>query len=81
MDGPAGGQRDVVSPPLHSDGGRRRRADSAGQHDRLANQSLHGGRVGLIDGHFTQGQTEEEKQARRKEGKEGGGEHDGGKQT
>lgn len=55
---PASRQRDAISSPLDDDGGGRRRADPAGQHDRLSDQSLHLRRVALIDGHSSQGQTE-----------------------
>lgn len=34
---PVAGQRDAISSPFNRDGGGRRRADSAGQHHRLAN--------------------------------------------
>lgn len=52
-------QRDAISSPIDNDGRGRRRADSAGQHNCLADQSFHCRGVGLVDGHFSQGQTEE----------------------
>lgn len=71
-------QSDAVSSPLHNDSGGRRRADSAGQHNCLASQSFHSRGVSLIDGHFSQGQTEETggdtRIERRKEGRKEGSE-------
>lgn len=52
-------QSNAVSSPLNNNSGGRRRTDSAGQHNRLSDQSFHGGGVGLIDGHSSEGQTEE----------------------
>lgn len=71
---PVGGQRDTVSSPFNRNGGGRRRADSAGQHDRLANQSLHLGRVVLVDGHSAHSQAENRAGTRT-----GGGRKDGKK--
>lgn len=71
---PVGGQRDAVSSPFNGNGGGRRRADSAGQHDRLADQGLHLGRVVLIDGDSAHSQAENRAGTRT-----GGGRKDGKK--
>lgn len=56
---PVCGQCDPVSPPFDDNGGGWRRADSARQHHRLADQSLHRVGVALVDGDSAQGQTED----------------------